>query len=1050
MAHFRRLRPKRQVKKHRLSSPLHIQQPDDCIRKIDFKPWISTISLTILGVLLTTCFTWLLYASVIMILTGLLCFALTIGIGLPIATASFIFLTPEIRPVLLQGLAVWYKTLVSQLQLRILQTTKQTDPQCSLHIQNILPPQTNQTQTQTQRPSLNKMEEPSLLHAARLPYRDAFAQSHDEAPSGSSTQSQAQVDTPESDPAATIATLAALNRQYLAAATSTPMPHPRSLEAPCFNGLNVSAFCKEYQRMCKRCDTPDHKACLVIEDYCTDDISNEVKFLAARNGNSLSTLLLTLRNKYASSDRDFVMTTELALERFVLVASQEPYHDLTQYCRHFTAIVQSIEDGGGKVDDTRKVKLLLQGLPNKDMEKVIRKIHINPLALHNHRFEKVLQAVEDMGSVNASIRILQTGESDQNVVDQRVKEWRNMSKVVLPLERIVPSVLPMPVMRQDTRLDFPTHGSRNPFVAPEVQSAPKAASTDDLIESFKKMKLSSAALFTAINSSALVNSLSTDQIVNICVAAQSDAPPAHSHNVPAPTYSYASAPSSYQNAPAAYGQNAPPRYGQGAPAQGASAPRAPGGYPQAQNSSTGTGRSPLVCHCCNLEGHTYRQCPELKKLIDAELIHFGPEGLLNFGSAQNPGNVLPRLPPSNRLLKIREILGVGADLSHQAPQWQQPAISSITLLHEDGDSSSDEECLWTEFEGPAAAAAIRSQDVRKQDGNGIQDKTSRVYKHPQKPTRVKADRYGEYVPQEDFLTAIPFPDPRVRKSGDLDMHDVAPENSDKPVPTKESREPRAQRLPDILGKSETDEASLRIVRKLLESPVTVTLSEALQVMPEVRKIFASPVKDAVAKRLLQTTEDGSRANAVSSSVQPVRVDRITLNHLTTNQIDRRFGNLKFYRSECPRVSAVVGAANIQVLLDTGAEVNVIREAFAHKAGLAIQSLPRSMRNERLQAANGTLEPFVGLVETEVTIGNITIRTPLLVTKHCTNDCILGEPFACRSTMVAQHTPSGRCLITISSEDGTRTVTVQAVAGIGKAMDNDLEDEDIHVGKEVMV
>jgi hypothetical protein len=59
------------------------------------------------------------------------------------------------------------------------------------------------------------------------------------------------------------------------------------------------------------------------------------------------------------------------------------------------------------------------------------------------------------------------------------------------------------------------------------------------------------------------------------------------------------------------------------------------------------------------------------------------------------------------------------------------------------------------------------------------------------------------------------------------MHDIAPENSDKPVPIKESREPRAQRLPDILGKSETDEASLRIVRKLLESPITVTLSEAL-------------------------------------------------------------------------------------------------------------------------------------------------------------------------------------------------------------------------------
>jgi hypothetical protein len=59
------------------------------------------------------------------------------------------------------------------------------------------------------------------------------------------------------------------------------------------------------------------------------------------------------------------------------------------------------------------------------------------------------------------------------------------------------------------------------------------------------------------------------------------------------------------------------------------------------------------------------------------------------------------------------------------------------------------------------------------------------------------------------------------------MHDVVPENSDKPVPIKESREPRTQRLPNILGKSETDEALLRIIRKLLESPVTVTLSEAL-------------------------------------------------------------------------------------------------------------------------------------------------------------------------------------------------------------------------------
>jgi hypothetical protein len=162
--------------------------------------------------------------------------------------------------------------------------------------------------------------------------------------------------------------------------------------------------------------------------------------------------------------------------------------------------------------------------------------------------------------------------------------------------------------------------------------------------------------------------------------------------------------------------------------------------------------------------------------------------------------------------------------------------------------------------------------------------------------------------------------------------------------------------------------------------------------------------------------------------------------MTTAQIDRRFGNVKFYHSECSRVQADIGRVSTQALLDTGAEVNVIREGFAHKAGLPIQDLPTSMRNERLQAANGTLEPFVGLVETEVTIGNISIRTPMVVTRHCTNDCILGEPCACCASMITRHTPSGRGMVTIASEDGSRNVVVQAVARIGKNMDNDLVKE----------
>ena len=87
----------------------------------------------------------------------------------------------------------------------------------------------------------------------------------------------------------------------------------------------MSAFYKEYQYIYKRYDTLDTKVYLVIDNYYIEDISNEVKYLVAYTSSSLSTLLAALREKYTSSDYDFVLITKLALERFAYIASTEPY-----------------------------------------------------------------------------------------------------------------------------------------------------------------------------------------------------------------------------------------------------------------------------------------------------------------------------------------------------------------------------------------------------------------------------------------------------------------------------------------------------------------------------------------------------------------------------------------------------------------------------------------------------------------------------------------------------------------------------------------------------
>lgn len=75
---------------------------------------------------------------------------------------------------------------------------------------------------------------------------------------------------------------------------------------------------------------------------------------------------------------------------------------------------------------------------------------------------------------------------------------------------------------------------------------------------------------------------------------------------------------------------------------------------------------------------------------------------------------------------------------------------------------------------------------------------------------------------------------------------------------------------------------------------------------------------------------------------------------------------------------------------------------------------------------------------------------MLVTRHCTNDCILGEPFACRASLQTARTPSGKCMLRLSSEDGKRTVSIQASAGISSTLNVEISDDenDQDWGKEV--
>lgn len=469
------------------------------------------------------------------------------------------------------------------------------------------------------------------------------------------------------------------------------------------------------------------------------------------------------------------MTTELALKRFVTFSRQEPYSDLRQYCRHFTAIIQNIEDAGGAIATGRKVKLLLQGLPSRDMEKVVRRLRINPLQLHQVEFQPVLAAVMEMGGLAASIRMLQTSEVDQSSVDKKVNEWRQPQRVLLPIGRQI--LQPLPRLSPDKY--FPPHGAGNAHrpLQPTEASQHAKSDTERLTEQFRKLRLDWAALFSMISGSPLGRTLDMEDFIEICAGAAVQPTPAS-----LPTRSQ---PPNLQD-------------------RAAHVPRAmPVGQYHGNNVARACDyqRPPLQCHCCAQDGHGYRSCPELEKLIRHGLIHFASDGLLHFGTAANPGDALPRLPPTNRLLKIREILGIADDGSNVAQRF---GVTSISLQRMDGaDQDSDEERIWTSLDG--GVAAVRTQQDRQRDADRV-SRDARVHKPQRQAPRLRTERDGMYVPDHQTLPTEPS-----------DMHMDESQGPAAPNP----RGPRAQRLPDILGKHETDESSLRIVQKLLNAPVTV-------------------------------------------------------------------------------------------------------------------------------------------------------------------------------------------------------------------------------------
>ncbi len=107
---------------------------------------------------------------------------------------------------------------------------------------------------------------------------------------------------------------------------------------------------------------------------------------------------------------------------------------------------------------------------------------------------------------------------------------------------------------------------------------------------------------------------------------------------------------------------------------------------------------------------------------------------------------------------------------------------------------------------------------------------------------------------------------------------------------------------------------------------------------------------------------------------------------TARKVDAIIGSDIIYRNNSPSVVAEVGpaSATIRCLLNSGANINVIRISNTIAASLPISSLLLPLTKGRMFVANREAVKFLGIyIGISVKIGNVSIQTLLLIVDKLT-------------------------------------------------------------------
>jgi hypothetical protein len=316
---------------------------------------------------------------------------------------------------------------------------------------------------------------------------------------------------------------------------------------------------------------------------------------------------------------------------------------------------------------------------------------------------------------------------------------------------------------------------------------------------------------------------------------------------------------------------------------------------------------------------------------------------------------------------------------------------------------------------PASDKRVR-RDGRKDIAKPVSDNQSRVAKpsvqQAQKersyPT-VRAPRSGRYAVAVPATDIIPDSQQSTQtlesergtdevmgedQSGEQARENLAGlEQAEKPLKIKLSKLLRSKMRP------------FEVMERMLNQNIPVTVQELITLSPSLQKLWF-----------------GHFADPNFQAPPAAHIDKLSALSAERAEEEETEVEEALYTAACPRVKCVVGGKEFVVLLDSGAEVNVMSSDICMRLGLPMNENV----SLNMMGATGQSKKFLGICESvEVDIGGVKHRVPIWVLDQLDQTIILGRPFAHSSRLWIQNKEDGTTVCKVFSPDGANSVSFRA-------------------------